>query len=235
MYTIDRRTLLRGTATLALAASARPVWAAEDTITLYNGQHRATTEALVAAFTTTTGIRVVMRNAESPELASQIVEEGNRSPADLFYSEQSPPIASLAERGLLAAVEPATLKSIPTRFSDQGGAWIGATVRTRVVTYNRKLIEPAALPKSIMDFATPALAGKFAYVKQDGFQEQIMAIVLIKGRNAALDWLKGLRQYGRSYNGNRRQPTRWKTAKSRWRCPTTTTGTPSPGKPGLTR
>jgi iron(III) transport system substrate-binding protein len=65
------------------------------------------------------------------------------------------------------------------------------------------MVTAADLPKSIMDFATPALRGKFGYVKQDGFQEQIMAIVHIHGRAAALDWLKGLKEYGRSYNGNR--------------------------------
>ena len=65
------------------------------------------------------------------------------------------------------------------------------------------MIAPADLPKSILDVPTAAFAGKVGYVKQDGFQEQVMAIVHIKGRDAALAWLKGLKQYGRSYNGNR--------------------------------
>jgi iron(III) transport system substrate-binding protein len=30
-----------------------------------------------------------------------------------------------------------------------------------------------------------------------------MSIVHIKGHDAALAWLKGLKEYGRSYNGNR--------------------------------
>jgi len=203
MSIISRRILLRGSAATALLAGATGRARAADTITLYNGQHRATTEALVAAFTKATGIQVTVRNAESPELASQIVEEGARSPADLFFSEQSPPIASLQEKGLLGQVDPATLKTIPAKFCAADGTWIGATARTRVITYNKKMIAPADMPKSIMDFATPALAGKFGYVKQDGFQEQIMAIVHIKGRDAALAWLKGVKKYGRSYNGNR--------------------------------
>ncbi len=207
MMKMDRRTVLRGGAALAGAAmfggAVRSGRAADAALTLYNGQHRATTEALVAAFTKATGIPVTMRNAESPELAAQIAEEGARSPADLFFSEQSPPIASLQEKGLLGQVDPATLKLIPAKFSAKDGTWIGATVRTRVITYNKKLVTPADLPKSIMDFGTAALAGKFGYVKQDGFQEQVMAIVHIKGRDAALAWLKGLKQYGRSYNGNR--------------------------------
>jgi iron(III) transport system substrate-binding protein len=203
MPNISRRTLLLLSAPLGAVASLRRAHAAADSLTLYNGQHRATTDALADAFTRESGVRVVMRNAESPELASQIMEEGADSPADLFYSEQSPPIAALAARGLLAAIDPATLGRIPARYSARDGTWIGATVRTRVVTYNRSMVGADGLPKSIMDFATPALAGRFAYVKQDGFQEQIMAIVHIKGRAAALAWLKGLKQYGRSYNSNR--------------------------------
>ncbi len=207
MAPINRRTLLRSGATLGAALGSAAfigrAHAEADTLTLYNGQHRATTEALVAAFTRETGIKVITRNAESPELASQIIEEGARSPADLFFSEQSPPIASLQEKGLLAPIDAATLKLIAPRFAAKDGTWIGVNARTRVITYNKKMIAEADLPKSILDFATPAFAGKFGYVKQDGFQEQIMAIVHIHGSTAALQWLKGVKQYGRSYNGNR--------------------------------
>ncbi len=204
---MNRRNLLRGAAGLT-GTAAFGLWAphvarAADTLTLYNGQHRATTEALVAAFSKSTGVQVSVRNAESPELASQIAEEGPNSPADLFFSEQSPPIASLDEKGMLAAVDPATLGTIPPTFSGKTGNWIGASVRTRVVTYNKKLITSADLPRSILDVATPAFKGKVGYVKQDGFQEQVMAIVHIKGRDAALAWLKGLKENARSYNGNR--------------------------------
>jgi iron(III) transport system substrate-binding protein len=131
------------------------------------------------------------------------MEEGANSPADLFYSEQSPPIASLAEKGLLAPVDAGTLKQIPATYSAKDGTWIGGTIRGRVVGYNKKLVSANALPASVMDFATPALEGKFAYVVQDGFQEQIMAIAVTKGREVALDWLRGVKQYGKRYNGNR--------------------------------
>src|SRR5579875_3253114 len=175
MTTLDRRFVLRA-GLLAGAASFMPrARAAEaETLTLYNGQHRQTTEALVAAFTKATGIKVTMRNAESPELAAQITEEGAHSPADVFFSEQSPPIASLQEKGLLGTVDPKTVGSIPAKYSAKDGSWIGVNVRTRVITYNKAMIQPANMPKSIMDFADPAWKGKFGYVKQDGFQEQVM-------------------------------------------------------------
>ncbi len=204
---MDRRSILRSAAGLTAAAAllgrSPRGWAATDGLILYNGQHRVTTEALVTAFTKATEIPVTVRNAESPELASQIVEEGANSPADVFFSEQSPPIASLQEKGLLAAMDPEIVRMVPAQYCAKDGTWIGVNVRTRVVTYNKKLVTPADLPRSIMDFATPALKGRFGYVKQDGFQEQVMSIVHIKGRDAALAWLKGLKDYGRSYNGNR--------------------------------
>ena len=204
---MDRRSLLRGAAGLAaatvLAGRSQRGWAAAESLTLYNGQHRATTEAVVAAFTEATGISVTVRNAESPELASQIVEEGANSPADVFFSEQSQPIESLQEKGLLAAADAETLRTVPAQYCAKDGTWVGVNVRTRVITYNKRMVAPADLPKSIMEFATPAVKGRFGYVKQDGFQEQVMSIVHIKGRDTALAWLKGLKEYGRSYNGNR--------------------------------
>jgi iron(III) transport system substrate-binding protein len=160
MFTFNRRTMLRGGIALGgtalLAGLGREAAAATETLILYNGQHRATTEALVAAFTKATGIQVTVRNAESPELASQLVEEGARSPADLFFSEQSPPVASLQEKGLLGKIDDATLKTIPAKFSAKDGTWMGATARTRVITYNKKLVGDGNLPKSILDFGTPA-------------------------------------------------------------------------------
>src|SRR5262249_8664131 len=115
MSTIDRRHVMRaglllgGGAAFAASGMSRGLPAETGGLTLYNGQRRTTTAALVAAFTKDTGIEVTVRNAESPEPASQIIEEGANSPADLFYSEQATPIAALAEKSLLAPIDPKTL------------------------------------------------------------------------------------------------------------------------------
>ena len=74
------------------------------TLTLYNGQHAQTTKALVAGFLESTGIAVTVRNGSSAQLASQISEEGDRSPADVFFSEESPPLVSLASKQVLARI-----------------------------------------------------------------------------------------------------------------------------------
>jgi len=209
MRTMDRRQFLRSSAAAAgaLAAGSAGIGhaiAAEDaTLTLYNGQHATTTAALVEAFTEATGIRVAIRKGSSGQLANQIIEEGDASPADVFYSEESPPVAALSNRGLLSPLDAGTLAQIPGKYAATDGTWLAASARCRVVAYNTAAVRESELPASVLDFATEAWIDGIAYVPTSGaFQEQIVAIERMKGRDAALDWLKGLKRYGRAYNGN---------------------------------
>lgn len=209
MVKLSRRTLLRNGVMLGTAAvfGTRAMRLAQassaQTLTLYNGQHARTTMALVDAFTQATGIQVEIRKGSSSQLANQIIEEGAHSPADVFYAEESPPVATLAKRGLLAPLAPETLKQVRPGYTAKDGSWTGISARCRVVAYNRAMIKESELPASILDIATEKWQDKVAFVPTSGaFQEQLIAIELLKGRPAALAWLKGLKKYGRIYNGN---------------------------------
>ena len=83
------------------------------TITLYSGQHAQTTQSLVAAFEKQDRHQRRVRSDDEDVLADQIAAEGSHSPADVFLTENSPPLEFLQAKGLLAAVEPATLASTP--------------------------------------------------------------------------------------------------------------------------
>ncbi|WP_066457609.1 extracellular solute-binding protein [Castellaniella caeni] len=209
MKTSSRRAFLRsgivlGAGALLGAPALRSARAAQtQTLVLYNGQHAKTTTALVAAFTKATGIQVEIRKGSSTQLANQIIEEGNRSPADVFYAEESPPVAALAEKQLLAALPESTLSQVRPGYTARDKTWTGVTARSRVTVYNKDMIQASELPGSVMDMATAAWKDRVGFVPTSGaFQEQIIAIKLLKGRDAALNWLKGLKEFGRIYNGN---------------------------------
>jgi iron(III) transport system substrate-binding protein len=206
---MDRRQFLKSSALLAGAAAVGGVGfgaaraAEETTLTLYNGQHAQTTAALVEAFTKATGISVDVRKGSSGQLANQIIEEGDASPADLFYSEESPPVAALSEKGLLSTLDAQTLAQVPPEYVAKDGTWLSASMRSRVVAYNKAMVDESEFPDTVLDFATEAWKDRIAYVPTSGaFQEQIIAISLMHGREAALNWLKGLKAYGRPYSGN---------------------------------
>ena len=172
-----------------------------DTITLYSGQHEQTSDALVKAFTAQTGIKVKVRSDDEDVLAQQIEQEGAASPADVFYTENSPALAELSGKGLLAPVDSATLAGVPAAYSSPTGDWIGVSARVSMLVYNTDALTKAALPTSIMDLADPKWNGKLALAPgETDFQPIVTAIVKDKGQAAALAWLKGVKKNGSSHD-----------------------------------
>lgn len=181
-----------------LAHAADPVQ-----LTLYNGQHKEIGEAIAKAYEAKTGIHINVRKGSSNQLASQVMEEGERSPADVIYTEESPPLNNLGEKGFLAKIDDSILGMLPKEYVAKDGSWMGVTARVRVVAYNPKLIDEKDLPKSVLDFADPEWQGKVGFVPTSGaFQEQAVAIIKLHGRDAAEEWLTGLRAFGKTYTNN---------------------------------
>src|SRR5271166_3979588 len=117
-----RHPMMRGVAlpavlvlTLAVLAGCGSSGSA-NSLTLYSGQHVQTTAALVQAFEKATGITVNTRSADEDTLAAQISTEGGNSPADVFYTENSPALEYLQGKGRLSPVLPTTLAKVPAKY-----------------------------------------------------------------------------------------------------------------------
>lgn len=165
-----------------------------ETLTLYSAQHKQMVDQVVAAFTKATGIAVQTRFGEAPEIASQIVQEGAASPADVYFTENSPELVLLDEKGLLSPVEKSTLAQVPSRFNAETGDWLGVLARENVLCFDPHLIKESQLPASLLDLAKPEWKGKVAIAPADAdFLPLVEAIVKLKGRPAALDWLKAMK------------------------------------------
>jgi iron(III) transport system substrate-binding protein len=120
-------TLILGGALLAACGGSSG--SAKQSITLYNGQHEQTTDSLVAGFEKATGIQVNVRNDDEDLLTDQIVNEGSRSPADVIYTENSPPLAFLESKGLLASVDASTVALTQKKYDSAQGKWVGVSAR----------------------------------------------------------------------------------------------------------
>ena len=178
-------------ATLAACGSSS---SASPTLTLYNGQHEQTTNQLVAAFEKQTGITVKVRNNDEAVLTNQILAEGSASPADLIYTENSPALEKLQEKGMLAPVDPSTLSKVPARYSSPKGDWVGVSARVNVLVYNTDRLPASQVPTSIMDLANPKWKGKLALAQgETDFQPIVTSIVKAHGKQAALKWLEAIK------------------------------------------
>lgn len=168
---------------------------ASNVLVLYNGQHLQTTDGLVSGFEKATGIHVEVHSDDEDVLANQLIQEGPRSPADVFFTENSPALMSLEERGMLAKVDAATLAQVPSKYDSPAGDWVGVTARVNVLVYNTNLLQPDQVPTSIMDLAEPQWRGKIAIAPSEtDFQPVVTSVLRTYGSARTLQWLQGLRQ-----------------------------------------
>lgn len=162
-----------------------------NSLTLYSGQHVQTTAALVQAFEKATGITVNTRSDDEDVLAAQISTEGSNSPADVFYTENSPALEYLQGKGLLSPVLPSTLAKVPAKYSSPQGQWVGVSARVSVIIYNPSLISASQLPTSVMQLADAQFKGKLAFAPSEtDFQPIVTSVAKTYGDAAAVTWLK---------------------------------------------
>jgi iron(III) transport system substrate-binding protein len=186
---------------VVLAGCASGGSSSPQALTLYSGQHEQTTQALIAAFEKQTGIKVNVRNDDEDVLADQIVTEGSRSPADVYFTENTPPLQELASKDLLASVAPSTLAKTPSRYNSPDGKWVGVTARVSVMAYNTSALSPGQLPKSVMELADPQWKGRIGIAgSETDFQPIVTSIARAHGEAAALQWLEGVKANAGSHS-----------------------------------
>jgi iron(III) transport system substrate-binding protein len=171
-----------------------------QSITLYNGQHEQTTDSLVEGFEKQTGIKVNVRNDDEDTLVDEIVTEGSHSPADVVYTENSPPLQYLQNKGLLAPVNAATLAHTPSKWNSPQGEWLGVSARVSVLIYNPSLISASQLPRSVTELASPGYSGKLAFAAgETDFQPIVTSYARTYGEAATLKWLEAIKSNAGSH------------------------------------
>jgi iron(III) transport system substrate-binding protein len=184
-------------ASLALAAcgSTSPAASKVTTITLYHGQHVQTTDSLVSAFEKANpSIKVAVRSDDEDTFDAEIVQEGSRTPADVFYTENSPALEYLQQRGLLAKTDASTLAKTPAKYNSPEGDWVGVSARVSVLIYNPSLIKKSQLPQHVLQLASPKYKGKLAFAAgETDFQPIVTSVIRAYGKARALTWLNGIK------------------------------------------
>jgi iron(III) transport system substrate-binding protein len=188
-------------ATLTVAMGVSGASQNKVTIVLYSGQHVQTTDSLVASFEKAhPNVSVVVRSNDEDIFDAEIVAEGSHSPADVFFTENSPALEYLQQRGLLAKVDPSTLAHTPARFNSPQNDWVGVSARVSVLIYNPSLIKKSALPTNVLALANPKYKGKLAFAAgETDFQPIVTSVLKAYGKKAALKWLEGMKANSASH------------------------------------
>ena len=172
-------------------------------IVVYNAQHENLVQSWVDGFTKETGIKVTLRNGGDSELGNQLVQEGSKSPADVFLTENSPAMVLVDNAKLFAPLDKSTLEQVAPAYRPEHGRWIGIAARSTVFVYNPAKLSEAQLPKSLMDLAKPEWKGRWAASPSGAdFQAIVSAVLALKGEKATLEWLKAMKTNFVAYKGN---------------------------------
>jgi len=183
-------TLLVLAAALALAACGGDD---EDTLTIYSGRSESLVQPLLDQFADETGVDINVRYGDTAELAATILEEGDNSPADVYFAQDAGALGALAAEGMLQTLPDNLLDRVPAAYRSPAGVWVGISGRARVVAYNTEVLSPDDLPDSILDFTDPQWDGRIGWAPQNGsFQAFVTGLRRIEGEEGALAWLEGI-------------------------------------------
>jgi len=191
--------LLAGTSSLVLAEDA------VGPLTVYSGRSESLVGPVLESFTEATGIEVVTKYADTAELVAILLEEGGRSPADVFFAQDAGALGAVADSALLARLPDELLARVSPGFSDPGGEWVGVSGRARTAAYTTT--EDLDIPDSILGFTDPAWSGRIGWAPANGsfqafvtalrvangsFQAFVTALRVIEGEEGARAWLEGI-------------------------------------------
>ena len=135
-------------------------------------------------------LELTVRYASSTDLVNQIANEGDGSPADVFYSVNAGALGALAAEGRTGPLEESILEMVREEFHTD--TWIGTSGRARTIPYNTDAFTAEDVPNDIMDYPE-AFDGDLGWAPSYGScQAFVTAMRLIEGEEATREWLEAV-------------------------------------------
>ncbi|RPJ39144.1 MAG: extracellular solute-binding protein [Planctomycetaceae bacterium] len=168
---------------------------AGDKLTVYSGRAERLIKPVLDEFTAKTGIQVDLLSSGTTELVNRLKAEGDRTPADLFLTNDAGSLEQARSAGILRPLNMREIdRAIPPQFRAPDNAWIGLSGRFWIIVYNKTLVKPDEL-KSLLDLGDPKWKGKLAIPNagSEYLQAGVSVIRAAYGDTKTKEFLLGLR------------------------------------------
>lgn len=162
-------------------------------ITLYSGRIPAAIGGSIDLYEAEADRDVQVRFADTAELAATLIEEGDSSPADVFFAQEPGAISAIAAAGLLTRLPDDILEEVPPRYRDPEGRWVGITGRARVIAYNSDAVAESDLPDSPFGLTDRRWADRVGWSPvSSSMQEFVTALRIRYGDERTREWLEAM-------------------------------------------
>lgn len=173
-------------------------------LVVYSGRSRSLVEPLVQRFKQQTGLEVEVRYGNTPQLALAIQQEGRRTPADVFWAQDTGPLQMLSETGVFSPLPADLYARIPDAFRTADRTWVATSGRARTFVFSPARVPAAERPASVYDLTDPKWKGRLGWAPTNAsFQAFVTAMRAEHGEARARQWLTGMiANQPKAYAGN---------------------------------
>lgn len=172
-------------------------------LVIYSGRKESLVGPIIEQFSESTGINVQVKYGSSAPLAALLMEEGKKSPADIFYAQDPGAIGSveamlkpISQNILMDTVtgddgKTSEVDVVPTWAKSPQGLWTGITGRARVVVYNTAELSESDLPATMQGFCDTKWEGRIGWAPSNSsFQTMITAMRQEWGDAQTKEWIE---------------------------------------------
>jgi iron(III) transport system substrate-binding protein len=159
-------------------------------LTIYSGRNPELVDGLLQQLEEHVGGTVEIRYAGSAELAAQLLEEGDATEADVFFSQDAGALGALDEAGRLQPLPPTTLEAVPAPYRADDGTWVATSARSRVIFYDPRQVPEAEVPNTLEALVDPKWKGRIGYPPTNpSWQAFVTSVRVLLGEEGARQWL----------------------------------------------
>ncbi|MBA3528155.1 MAG: extracellular solute-binding protein [Propionibacteriaceae bacterium] len=174
-----------------------------DPLVIYSGRNENLVAGILGELEKAVGTKVEVRYGNTAELAAQLLEEGPRTEADLFFSQDAGALGALGKADLLSPIDSSITDQVLPEYVDKNGLWAATTARARVIVYNPEVAPEVEKFTSTDQILDPKYKGKVGVAPSNAsFQAFVTALRLQRGEEAAKDFLVKLKAHAKVYDGN---------------------------------
>lgn len=171
-----------------------PTALASGNLTIYSGRSKALVEPLIRKFEENHGIRINVRYGSSTQLAMALLEEGRRTPADVFWAQDAGALGAVHRGKMFQQLPDELLGRLPVQLHNTGRTWIATSGRARVMAFSTTRVDTTKLPASVFDLTHPHWRERVGWAPGNGsFQSFLTTMRSLKGDDTTLQWLEAMK------------------------------------------
>ena len=177
-----------------------------DELNLFTSRHYEGDNMLFNQFTDKTGIKVNVVSGKSKVLEKRILEEGEKSKADILFLADAGALYSSQSKGLFTKLDQKRYNFISKSLRND--YWVGITKRARILFYNPNITSVNEIKDITYENLADKKWDKAIAIRQSNniYNQSLVASILEhNGERKTKKWLNGfVKNFARSPQGNDR-------------------------------